>query len=333
MVLMSTWNGARYVAEQIESIRAQSVADWQFVVRDDGSHDDTVEIVRRFASLDPRIVMLEDAAGNLGPWASFGMLLSHASRSDAEYVFLSDQDDVWLPDKIERQLSLMKAAALRHGNDHPVLVHSDLVVVDADLQPIHESFSESLRMSYDAADPLRTLLIHNAITGCTIAMNRALLGAAVPVPPGSMHDWWLSLSAAAYGTILRAEPPTVRYRQHAANVVGAPPRHAFVKKLVRNPFEYIVSAYGEFGIGVQQALRLRDRMRAAIPGNPQRLERVESYCSAFADDTSLIARLRALRESKARPQRALSRVILCAIAASYPAMRRVVARSASAEAH
>lgn len=326
MVLLSAWNGERYIAEQIESIRAQSFRNWQLVVRDDDSTDDTVAIVRKIAAGDPRISLIEDSKGNLGPWASFGSLLFHAYDLGAQYVFLSDQDDVWLPDKMERQLSLIRAAETSGDASQPLLVHSDLQVVDAELRPIHQSFSEYERTSYDADDPLRTLLIHNAVVGCTIAVNRQLLEFALPLPLGSLHDWWLSLCTAATGKILRTSTPTVRYRHHDSNVVGAAPRHDFARELVSRPLVWTSNAFRSFGRGVEQAQRLRDRMRSKGFTADARFERVERYCDAFADNRSLASRLRAYRLSGARPQRVVSRVILYGLLAVFPRAQSMLER-------
>jgi glycosyltransferase involved in cell wall biosynthesis len=321
MVVLSAYNGARHIAEQIDSIRGQSFREWKLVVRDDGSSDGTIGIVKDFVARDARISLIEDSGTKRGPWASFGKLLAHAYDHGAEHVFLSDQDDVWLPGKMEQQLSLLTAEAARRGARHPLLVHSDLEVVDEALRLIHPSFSEFQRMSYNKTDPLRTLLIHNAVVGCSVAINRPLLEFALPIPSGSPHDWWLALCAAATGGILRTAAPTVLYRQHTANVVGAVPRHAFVRELMRHPLSYTASAFRTFNVGVEQARHLRDRMRLEGFGDKTVLARVDRYCDAFAEDGTLTARLRALRESRARPQRAVSRIILYGLAAAFPKAR------------
>ncbi|MBA2707646.1 MAG: glycosyltransferase family 2 protein [Gemmatimonadaceae bacterium] len=328
-VVLSAYNGGRYIAEQIESIRGQSLTGWNLVVRDDGSRDDTVSTVRKLIARDPRISLMSDAQGNLGPWASFGKLLSHACDRGADYVFMSDQDDVWVPTKMEQQLDLLREAGRSEGRETPALVHSDLEVVDSDLRPLHPSFSAFQKMSYNTNDPLRTLLIHNAVAGCTVALNRPLLEAALPLPAGCLHDWWVALCAAALGKIRCTPGATVRYRQHASNVVGAGPRHAFLRTLVRHPLSYTASSFREFGIGVEQAINLRDRMRVLGVSDAVRLRRVEQYCNAFSEDQPLVARLRALRNSGARPQRIVSRVLMQAIVATYPAVNALMQRSAS----
>jgi glycosyltransferase involved in cell wall biosynthesis len=318
IVLLSAFNGAPYLAQQIESIRAQSFRDWRLLVRDDGSTDDTVEIVRRFCATDPRISLMEDSGSRLGPWASFGRLLSHACDGTAEYVFLSDQDDVWLEDKMEQQLVLLRAAPETGNEPRVLLVHSDLVLVDENLREIHPSFSEFQRMSYDAADPLGTLLIHNAVVGCTIAINRPLLELAFPLPPGTLHDWWLAACAAASGRIQRTAGATVLYRQHSKNVIGVEHRHSFLRELLLHPIAFTTKAFRIFNVGVEQARQLRDRLRSRSGIDQDVLRRVENYCDAFAGDGSVIDRLRALSESRPKPQRTTSKIILRALAATYP---------------
>jgi glycosyltransferase involved in cell wall biosynthesis len=314
IVLLSAYNGARYIARQIESIRAQSFRDWKLFIRDDCSADDTVEIVRRFCAADPRISLIEDSTSNIGPWASFGWLLSQAYDEGAEYAFLSDQDDVWLEDKMEQQLSFLRAAASKR----PLLVHSDLILVDENLQRLHASFSEFQRTSYDSADPLGTLLIHNAVVGCTIAMNRPLLELALPLPAGTLHDWWLAACAAAGGTIQRAPHPTVLYRQHSSNVVGVEHRHVFLRDLALHPVAYTARTFRSFDTGVAQARELRDRIRSRPGIDHGVVRRVERYCDAFAEGGSMMGRLRALRASRPRPRRTTSKLILRALAAAYP---------------
>ncbi len=314
IVLLSAYNGARYIARQIESIRAQSFRDWRLLIRDDCSADATVEIVRRFCATDPRISLIEDSTSNIGPWASFGRLLSQAYDEGAEFAFLSDQDDVWLEDKMEQQLSLLRAS----DGKRPVLVHSDLILVDGNLQRLHASFSEFQRTSYDNADPLGTLLIHNAVVGCTIAMNRPLLELALPIPSGTLHDWWLAACAAAAGTIQRAPHPTVLYRQHSSNVIGVEHRHVFLRDLALHPVAYTAKTFRSFDSGVAQARELRDRMRSRPGIDRDVVRRVERYCDAFADSGSMMGRLHALKTSRPRPRRATSKIILRALAAIYP---------------
>src|SRR2546423_4884685 len=123
LILLSSYNGARFIEEQIESIRAQTFRDWRLLIRDDGSSDTTREIIRKLSSLDGRIEMVGDNRGNVGPWASFGLLLQTATRRKQQYILLSDQDDVWLPSKIADQIAALKNAERVHDAERPILVH------------------------------------------------------------------------------------------------------------------------------------------------------------------------------------------------------------------
>lgn len=316
LILLSSYNGARFISEQIESIRAQTFRDWRLWIRDDGSSDATKQILMKFTSLDHRVAILDDDRGNLGPWASFGLLLSAAMGTDASYIFLSDQDDVWIPEKIADQIAALKNAEETHGSSHPVLVHSDLEVVDESLMPLHRSFREFQGFSHNPDDPLRTLLIHNGVVGCTVALNRALLEVALPVPADSPHDWWLGLCAAATGTVISMNEPTVRYRQHASNAVGARARREFVGRMVRHPLAFVSDSLSAFGIGVDQSRYLARRMaERGLSAKGQ--QRAQQYSQAFGS-RSLLSRIKSLRDSGAKPRRAFGRLSLYVIVAIYP---------------
>jgi glycosyltransferase involved in cell wall biosynthesis len=316
LVLLSSYNGARYIDEQIESIRAQTFRDWRLWIRDDGSSDATREIITKLGALDDRIEMLGDNHGNVGPWASFGLLLQTARRAEERYILLADQDDVWLPDKIAHQISALENAEQEYGAEQPVLVHSDLEVVDEKLQSVHGSLREFQGLSHNADDPLKTLLVHNGVVGCTVGLNRGLLEFAVPVPAGCPHDWWLAACAAATGRIIDMKEATVRYRQHASNAVGARVRREFVRRLVSHPLLFVSRSLAEVGVGVHQSRELARRIaERRLSVNGQR--RAERYAQAF-DSRSVFSRIKSLRESGARPRRAFGRLALYAIAAIYP---------------
>jgi glycosyltransferase involved in cell wall biosynthesis len=324
LVLLSAYNGSRYIEEQIDSIRRQSFADWALIVRDDGSTDSTRDIVTRLAASDSRISLLDDRR-NVGPWQSFGILMEQARALAADRFFLCDQDDVWLPDKMAMELARLASIETARGIDHPCLVHTDLKVVDETLHTIDRSWHRFQRMSYNARDPLRTLLIHNAVAGCTILGNRALLDSALPFPHGVYHDWWLAACAAAFGTIEMVDTPTVLYRQHSTNVVGAEHRHSFIQRMMFNPMDFVRSSFDEFSIGVSQAAALRDRAKELNTSS----NRIARYCDAFLSGASVSKRIRALRDSRARPQRLVSRILMYGIVAAYPTMRAGTGSSAT----
>jgi len=148
-------------------------------------------------------------------------------------------------------------------------------------------------------------------------MNRPLLELALPLPAGTLHDWWLAVCAAAGGTIQRTLQPTVLYRQHSSNVIGVEHRHVFLRDLALHPVSYTKKTFRSFDMGVVQARALKDRLRSRPVVDHHVLRRIERYCDAFAGGT-MTGRLQALKASRPRPRRATSKIILRALAALYP---------------
>jgi len=221
-ILLGTYNGARFIGEQLRSIQAQTVSNWNLLVRDDGSQDGTLEVVADVARHDERIRCVGDGHGRLGIVGNFGELMRIAHAEGADYIFFSDQDDVWVSNKIADQLTYLKEMESRHGQKIPVLVYSDLEVVSEQLERIHPSFMCYQGLIHESHDPLRVLLTQNFVTGCATAINCPLLELAIPLPADViMHDWWLALCAAACGRIGHLPNPTLRYRQHDSNQIGA----------------------------------------------------------------------------------------------------------------
>lgn len=227
-ILLSTYNGDAFLAEQLESIQKQTITDWVLYIRDDGSTDNTLAIIHDFMSNDSRIILLHDTLGNLKPCQSFAALLAHyLQETIIPYVFFCDQDDHWLEDKLACQYAMLKT------HHQPTLIFSDLIVTDAQLKTIHPSFLHYEQYIGAPPKPLNTLLVHNYITGCTIGMNRALATIACPIPATAlMHDWWCALVAAASGSIIFLDKATVLYRQHASNSIGASHVLAKIKRVL-----------------------------------------------------------------------------------------------------
>ncbi|MEH6571148.1 MAG: glycosyltransferase family 2 protein [Halioglobus sp.] len=219
-ILLATYNGEKYLSEQLLSLQNQTLQDWTLIVRDDGSTDGTVELVANLAANDTRITLLvPDGAGGLGAAQNFGKLMEAGLQTDAQIFFFCDQDDVWEAVKLERQVLDFPG----HGGEvSPLLVHSDLSVVDEDLVPIHPSLADHMALDASPDRPLNCLLTRNFVTGCATACNRRLLEQATPIPNAAiMHDWWLALIAASSGAIRYINEPLVKYRQHEANTIGA----------------------------------------------------------------------------------------------------------------
>ncbi|MBU6498235.1 MAG: glycosyltransferase family 2 protein [Rhodospirillales bacterium] len=218
-ILLSTYNGARFLAEQLDSLLAQSHANWRLLWRDDGSQDATRALMEDFAArLGPqRCVELAQPAGRMRATGSFLALLRAAAPElgPAELVAFADQDDVWLPEKLARG-----AAALGDmPTSEPALYCARQMLVDAALRPLGLSHPLDRPVAFPAA------LAQNVTTGCTIMMNAAAarLVADSEAPPATLHDWWCYLVVTARGGRMVCDAEAVvQYRQHKANLVGAP---------------------------------------------------------------------------------------------------------------
>ncbi|MBD5560810.1 MAG: glycosyltransferase family 2 protein [Clostridia bacterium] len=216
-ILLATYNGARFLPDLLSSLAQQTYQNFTIRALDDGSTDETTSVLTAFAGKHPGKLKLEPQAGHTGdPSGNFYRLLG---LSQGDYAMFCDQDDIWARDKI--RLSLREMQRLEEQDPlRPILVHTDLEVVDADLRCLSHSF-----MHYENLDPrfrtLPRLVVQNNVTGCTILMNKALRDMVrVPDEP-VMYDWWLALTASAFGEISYLKDATVLYRQHGSNVVGA----------------------------------------------------------------------------------------------------------------
>lgn len=219
-IILSVYNGAAYLSAQIDSIIRQDFQDWILLIRDDGSSDETVAIINRYAGQYPgKIRLVCDEEGRLGASGSFLHLLRYASGS---YIMFADQDDIWLPDKIRVSLEKMKKMEGKYGAKVPLLVHSDLKVVDSGLNVLSGSFWQYQHLDPRESVVFSRLLMQNTVTGCTMLINDALRRKIFAAQEGIIvYDWWIALIAAAFGKIGYITSPTVLYRQHAGNAVGA----------------------------------------------------------------------------------------------------------------
>ncbi len=217
-VVLPTYNGVLYLEDQIASIYHQTLRPERVLLRDDGSSDGTQAVIIELQEYYGKWLKVLPADGNLGCVANVNRLLV---ATTAPYVALADQDDLWMPEKLERSLDLMKQLEACYGTSTPLLVHSDLELVDKDGASLGFSYLNRQRIN-----PLRTapedLVLTNVVTGCTVLVNLALLEKALPIPTKAlMHDWWLALVASVFGRIDLLSRPTVQYRQHEANLLGA----------------------------------------------------------------------------------------------------------------
>lgn len=258
-IILATFNGADFLAEQLDSLIAQTETRWKLFIRDDCSTDDTPEIIRLYALRDARISILKQSGQNSGSaLTNFSTLFDVAYSQGAEYIFCCDQDDVWEPDKLKIMTSSLKK--IEGEGRAPSLVHHDLVVVDESLEPINESFIKMMQLQpSDEHNPQR-LTSRNEVTGCAMACNRALLEIALPISTQAvMHDWWLALCAGYFGRLAFVPDKLVKYRQHSNSTIGA---KSFWHGL--NPFTNWVAGWRrgdeEFISTVKQAKSFKEAM-------------------------------------------------------------------------
>jgi len=218
-VALCTYNGARYIEKQLASILAQTVPAGEIVVSDDDSTDDTVSLVDELAASAPEPVaftILRNAPA-LGVVRNFEGAIRATS---GDVIALSDQDDVWHPDKLETVLGVLERAP------EVALVHTDARLVDAAGDPLGGTLFEYLEVTADVLDEeqsahgFETLLRRNLATGATVVFRRSLLERALPFPAEWVHDEWLAIIAAATARVGVAQRPTVDYRQHGSNEIG-----------------------------------------------------------------------------------------------------------------
>ena len=220
-ILLSTYNGAAYLQAFLDSLSNQTCQEFTLFVRDDGSNDSTIEIIEQYAVLHPETIVIDNLQ-NIGPKLSFGFSLKYAiQNSHIQYfVMFAYQDDIWLPEKIEMTLKQMKATE-KENEEKPVLVHTDLKVVNHELELVSNSFWQYQQID-PSKDSFHRLLVQNVITGCTMMINRQLAEKSIPIHQGAiMHDWWIGLVASVLGKIVPIHEALVLYRQHIDNNVGA----------------------------------------------------------------------------------------------------------------
>lgn len=226
-ILMATYNGEKYLEEQLLSIERQTWTNWRLIVHDDASTDTTWEILERFQNRlgKEKVVIEKNCPASGGAKRNFIGLIK---ASHSSYMMCCDQDDVWHSDKIAGTFHRMRQMEQRYGKDIPLLVHTDLRVVNAALAELHPGFHKYMNLRTDGN--LSRELIQNQVTGCTVMLNKALktyVDQVTDEAPIVMHDHWLALIALAFGKMSYLNQATIDYRQHGDNSVGAQNARSF----------------------------------------------------------------------------------------------------------
>lgn len=217
-ILMSTYNGEKFLREQIDSILSQTYDNIELLIRDDGSSDNTVGILQEYAEKYENVNVF--CGQNLGAANSFFELLQCANEQ-CDYFALADQDDIWLPEKIAKAINKLQQGE----KTHPLLYCSRYVLVNELLEEMQMSIKQiDIRPSFGNA------LVENCAAGCTFVFTRELWFKLKEYTPMNaiMHDWWIYLVATFFGSVIFDHAGYILYRQHSSNTIGA--RNTYIKE-------------------------------------------------------------------------------------------------------
>lgn len=219
-ILMATYNSEKYIKEQIESILNQSCKEVTLYIHDDGSNDNTMKIIEEYQNKYSEWIVIIDGQPTRSAKSNFFYLLNQV---EAPFYMFSDHDDVWLNKKVEITYNKMKEMTRKYLDEKPMLVSTDLKVVDKNLNIISESMREYSKIRMGETITTNKLLIQNYAVGCTLMLNKKLRDMAINSYNDKiiMHDWWLALIANIFGYYENVNEATILYRQHCGNEVGA----------------------------------------------------------------------------------------------------------------
>ncbi|MFV0148639.1 glycosyltransferase family 2 protein [Empedobacter falsenii] len=215
-ILLATYNSSKYLIEQLDSIINQTYTNWKLYIRDDGSTDNTIDIINDYLKLDSRIIFYQDSHKGLGAAMSFMTLLENI---DSEFYMFCDHDDYWLPTKIEKSFNLIS----KEDNSFPIVVHTDLYVVNKELEIMSTSYWKTVGLKPNLICNKELIQVFNCVTGCTMLFNNNAKKCSLPYNSNApMHDWWIAMQVLLNeGKVLQVEEPLIKYRQHGNNAVGA----------------------------------------------------------------------------------------------------------------
>lgn len=231
-ILLATYNGEKYLSEQIESILNQTYSNFRLIISDDCSTDNTKQIIKEYEKKDKRIESFFQTE-NLGVIGNFEFLLKKVKN---KYFMFSDQDDIWKKEKIEKSFKKIEET-------NAELVYTDLEVVDSNLNVTYESYwkLKGIYHKIKKYNNFESLYLNNFVTGCTVIAKKELINQILPLPKTSkyvLHDYWLALAASQNGKIEYIEEPLIKYRQHKNNKIGSQKKSDSIDSLkeIRNLF-------------------------------------------------------------------------------------------------
>lgn len=227
-ILLPTFNGEKYIEEQINSLLKQSYKNIKIYIRDDGSTDETITIIEKLAEREERIIVNKDIESNLGLVANVNFLLD---LSDADYIMFCDQDDIWFEKKIELLLNEMLTQEKSLGSETPILIHSDCYITDENLNII-----SLLKADKPFNYGLSNSLFNYYVQGASTIFNKSLKKEITPfINNVYIHDRYTHLIAEITGFRFYLNFPLMLYRQHSSNLIGSASfwtkiKNSFLKK-------------------------------------------------------------------------------------------------------
>ncbi|RNI22453.1 glycosyltransferase family 2 protein [Rufibacter latericius] len=273
-VVLATYNGEKYIREQLDSVFGQTYQNLEVLVFDDGSSDATLDILQDIARHQKKLKVHTNSQ-KVGVVRNFSRAIEAAT---GEYIGLCDQDDVWLPEKLYKSLECIQEMEEQTSKETPCLVFTDLKVVDKHLRLLDDSYWHYMGLN-PGNHQFHRALVENVATGCTILCNRATRNLAVPIPKGAlMHDVWLLLTASYLGEVRFLPEPTVLYRQHSQNAVGAS-RKGFLQNLYIVLEKAMANNLSLLSGEINQAQLFYDHHQNWLTQFPAKLKLLEAFIS------------------------------------------------------
>jgi len=255
-ILLTTYNGEKFIREQLESILNQSYSNFRLLISDDNSQDDTPEILAEYEKYDERIQVFRQEK-NLGYIKNFEFLIG---KVESDLYMLSDQDDVWLRHKIERAWNTLK-------NEKADLVFSDLTIVNEKLEEVIFSFGDYMKLNKKIKKCINTYklnYLYNCVTGCTLLTKKKYIDKIIPLPDQTKHiahDHWIALLTSMDGKLVYIEEKDILYRQHGKNQIGTEKSFSKLKNLEQIRELFIDVKLGVFGTYVQHNERFPKKLQ------------------------------------------------------------------------
>lgn len=230
-ILLASYNGEKYIKEQLDSIINQTYKNWKLVIRDDGSKDETVTILNKYEKKDERIKILRDDKGNLGFLKNFEELLFNAKE---EFVLFSDQDDFWLKNKLEKFVEKIRDLDEKVLSK-PLLIHCNSLVCDDKLEIIKEEFIDSKIAKKTNSN---IYFFEYIVQGSTSMVNKKMIKESLPFFKNvTLHDRYFHLLSQFLGTRVFIDESLVKYRQHERNEIGA--NRSIIKNIMSKKYFYV----------------------------------------------------------------------------------------------